>query len=246
MKYLNWQVRLGLILVALSAIVYTIHWVIFRDLNQLFFYLVMDIAFVFIQVMLVTLLINRLLTENEKRSRLKKLNVVMGAFMSEMGRELLIRFSDADPNLNNIKKNLIVTGDWSTEQFLDVDKRLKKYAYKVDIEKIVLEELHRILLSKKDFLLRLLESPTLLEHESFTDLIQTVFHLTEELDFRTDLCKLPSSDCEHLVGDIERIYSLLVHLWLDYMKHLKYNYPYLFSLAIRTNPFDETASPSVV
>jgi len=35
---------------------------------------------------------------------------------------------------------------------------------------------------------------------------------------------------------------LLVHEWLDYMKYLKKNYPYLFSLAVRTNPFDRNAS----
>jgi hypothetical protein len=29
------------------------------------------------------------------------------------------------------------------------------------------------------------------------------------------------------------------------MKHLKDNYPYLFSLAMRTNPFDHEASPVV-
>jgi len=38
---------------------------------------------------------------------------------------------------------------------------------------------------------------------------------------------------------------LLVHQWLDYMKHLKDNYPYLFSLAMRANPFDQDASPIV-
>lgn len=234
-----------MILVVLSAMVYSIHWIVFRDLRQLSFYLVMDIAFVFVQAMLVTLFINRLLTEKEKRSRREKVNVVTGAFMSELGRGLLIRFSDADPNLNSIKEKLVVTGDWSTEQFLKVDKSLKEYDYRVDIRKVELEELHRILSGKKDFLLRLLESPTLLEHESFTDLIQTVFHLTEELEFRTDLCKLPSADCDHLTDDIERAYGLLVNLWLDYMRHLKYNYHYLFSLAMRTNPFDETASPLV-
>jgi hypothetical protein len=36
-----------------------------------------------------------------------------------------------------------------------------------------------------------------------------------------------------------------VHQWLDYLRYLKTNYPYLFSLAIRTNPFDEKASPVV-
>jgi hypothetical protein len=31
--------------------------------------------------------------------------------------------------------------------------------------------------------------------------------------------------------------------WLAYMKHLKHAYPYLFSLAMRTNPFEAEASP---
>jgi hypothetical protein len=34
-------------------------------------------------------------------------------------------------------------------------------------------------------------------------------------------------------------------MWLEYMEHLKDNYPYLFSLAMRVNPFDKTASPVV-
>jgi voltage-gated potassium channel len=35
---------------------------------------------------------------------------------------------------------------------------------------------------------------------------------------------------------------LLVNEWVDYMRHLKNHYPFLFSLAMRTNPFDQTAS----
>ncbi len=45
----------------------------------------------------------------------------------------------------------------------------------------------------------------------------------------------------HLSGDIRRAYSILITEWLAYMKHLKSDYPYLFSLAVRTNPFDQTA-----
>lgn len=245
MKRFNWEIWLGLFLIVFSAVVYGFHWVIFRDTHHIFIYMVGDLGFAFVEVMLVTLVIHRLLNEKEKRNRLEKLNVVMGAFMSELGKPLLVRFSDSDPNLNELKKNLIVTGDWSVEHFLSVEKRLKEYNYEVDYEKVELEELRSLLLSKKDFLLRLLESPTLLEHESFTDLIQAVFHLTEELDCRMDLMKCPESDYRHLGGDIKRVYGLLLHRWLDYMRHLRYNYPHLFSLAIRTNPFDETASPVV-
>lgn len=33
--------------------------------------------------------------------------------------------------------------------------------------------------------------------------------------------------------------------WLDYTKYIKDRYPYLFSLAMRTNPFDVDATPIV-
>jgi hypothetical protein len=87
-----------------------------------------------------------------------------------------------------------------------------------------------------------MENPNLLEHESFSNLLLAVFHLTEELDKRVDLRKLPASDYAHLRGDIKRAYIILIAQWLDYMQHLHGQYPYLFSLAIRTNPFNPEAS----
>jgi len=91
-------------------------------------------------------------------------------------------------------------------------------------------------------LLGLLENPNLLEHESFTNLLWAVFHLTDELAHRSDLVKLPDTDYQHLAGDMKRVYHQLIIQWLNYMKHLKQDYPYLFSLAMRTNPFDINAS----
>jgi hypothetical protein len=67
----------------------------------------------------------------------------------------------------------------------------------------------------------------------------------EELTSRKTLTDLPETDLQHLAGDIKRAYIRLVREWLDYMKYLKNNYPYLFSLAMRTNPFDQKASPVV-
>jgi len=85
----------------------------------------------------------------------------------------------------------------------------------------------------------------ILEHESFTELLRAVFHLTEELEFRKGLKALPASDLAHLNGDMERAYSRLIAAWLDYMRYVKNRYPYLYSLAMRTNPFDVNASPIV-
>lgn len=246
MRRFGWQVLLGLSLVILSAMLYLLHFALFRDPHHIFLYLVGDIAFVPIEVLLVTLIIHRLLSEREKRAMLEKLNMIIGVFFSEVGTRLLAFFSDFDPRLDAIRNELIVTGSWSEREFSDVSKRLKSYDYVVDIQDgSSLEDLHDFLVAKRDFLLRLLENPNLFEHESFTELLRAVFHLTEELGAREDVCHLPSTDCDHLGNDINRVYSLLVRQWLDYMRHLKENYPYLFSFTMRTNPFDQQASPIV-
>ena len=52
-------------------------------------------------------------------------------------------------------------------------------------------------------MLSLLENPNLLEHDSFTDLLLAIFHLSEELAARDTLVGLPQSDYEHLAGDIK-------------------------------------------
>jgi len=64
-----------------------------------------------------------------------------------------------------------------------------------------------------------------------------LFHLTEELAIRKNVLNLTDNDLQHIEVDFERVYSLLIIEWLSYMKHLKGDYPFLFSFAIRTNPF---------
>jgi hypothetical protein len=245
MKEIRWQLVLGVGLVALSALLYTFHFTVFHDAHHIFIYLVGDVAFVPIEVLMVTLIIHRLLSQREKRARLEKLNMVIGTFFSETGTRLLTYFSDFDPGLDEIKSKLIVQSDWTAADFDAVESQLRSYSYSVDINRLDLEHLRGFLRTKRDFLVRLLENPTLLEHESFTTLLRAVFHLTEELESRGDVGKLPETDYEHLAGDIKRVYILIVREWLDYMEHLKISYPYLFSLAMRTNPFDQEATPVV-
>jgi hypothetical protein len=62
------------------------------------------------------------------------------------------------------------------------------------------------------------------------------------LSWRENLKSLSVADYEHLSGDTRRAYGALVSEWLSYLIHLNINYPFLFSLAIRTNPFNPNAS----
>ncbi|MBN1276531.1 MAG: hypothetical protein JXA35_03495 [Deltaproteobacteria bacterium] len=244
MKILNRKILLGLLLITLSGLFYLIHYVIFKDAHHIFIYMIGDIAFVFVEVLMVTLIIHEMMNEREKRNRMEKLNMVIGAFFSECGTRLLTYFSNFDPKLDKIRDNLVVTDNWSKDDFRKVNRSLKNYGHEVDIHKIDLENLHNFLSGEKHFFLRLLENPSLLEHESFTELLRAVFHLAEELAlaYRKDLLNLPAVNYSHLAGDIKRAYSQLIYQWLDYMQYLKNNYPYLFSLAMRTNPFDQNGT----
>jgi hypothetical protein len=240
--YLTSRVLLGLLLVLLSVFFYALHYALFRDAHHIFIYLVGDVAFVFIEVLLVTLILHQLLAEREKRVMLKKLNMVIGAFFSEVGTPLLKYFRDFDRNMEDVAKRLVVNNEWSPEHFERMRSVLAEHSYKVDSRAGDLAGLQVLLAEKRSFLLGLLENPNLLEHETFTELLWAVFHLAEELSHRPGVENLPENDYHHLSGDIKRVYALLVREWLSHMEHLKADYPYLFSLALRTNPFDPNAS----
>ncbi len=185
------------------------------------------------------------LSRRENRARLQKLNMVIGLYFTETGASLLKQFTRADPTLTETGQHLLVRDNWTEQEFQQLEKILPSLHFTVDLAQLDLVRTRDFLNEKGNFIVRLLENPSLLEHESFTDLLIATLHLKEELIHRDDLSTLPETDRQHLTGDINRIYGLLARQWVDYMKHLKLHYPFLFSLAMRTNPFDRQASPIV-
>jgi hypothetical protein len=245
MSRISWQVRTAIILICVSAILYAVHFIVFQNIHFLSEYTLFYFAFLPIEAIFVTLILDQLMELRARKERLGKLNMVIGAFFSEVGTRLLSEFSRSDPDIEKIRGDLLVGPKWTDERFVKTTKQLKNYGHHIDIKSIDLEKLRSFIISKRNFLLRILENPVLLEHESFTELLRAVFHLTEELELRKDLKTLPDSDLAHLESDMERAYARLIDAWLDYMKYMKERYPYLFSLAMRTNPFDVNATPIV-
>jgi hypothetical protein len=244
-KIFNWQFAFALILIGLSAAVYGIHYLIFRDAYHMFYYLVSDIAFLFLNVLIVALILNRLLEYREKQLILKKLNMAIGTFFSEIGRELLTRFIVFDRQIAAIREKLADAKDWNDADFGRIRKEMMAHQSGILCSLGDLEKLKTCLLEKRHFLLSLLQNQNLLEHESFTDMLWAIFHLADELAHRRETRNLPETDSQHLSGDIKRAYQLIIVQWIDYLKHLKRDYPYLYSLAVRTNPFDIQAKVEI-
>ncbi|MEZ4484105.1 MAG: potassium channel family protein [Syntrophotaleaceae bacterium] len=178
----------------------------------------------------------------ENQIRLQKLQMVIGLFFSEAGTELMRFFAAADCHRDDLEQVLKLDNDWDARTYQNALKKLDRHLYKVEVEKIDLDRLRAFINEQSQLLVRLIESPYMLEHESFTDLLIAVMHLKEELQHRNGIDALPQSDNDHLCGDIRRAYSHLVRQWLLYVQQLQHNYPFLFSLTLRTNPFDPNAS----
>jgi len=241
MKQRTWTLLVATLLLVVSAALHWLHYCIFHDAHYLAKYVVYDLAFLPIEVLLVALIIERILARHEKAHLLQKLNMVIGTFFSEVGAQMLGDLARAVRNHDDLRARLAVDPGWTAADFKAARAAAKTFDYSIDLDKVDLPRLRRQFAERRDLLLGFLANPNLLEHERFTDLLWGVFHLMEELAARDSLDDLPETDRAHLAGDVARAYSRLAVQWLLYCEHLKRAYPYIFSLVARTHPFQ--ASP---
>ncbi len=200
-----------------------------------------NLAFLPIYVLFVTLMIERVLKERERYAIRQKLNMVIGVFFSEVGTALLRDCQVFVRDGRDLAEILRIVPQWMPKDFKRAADWLQGNDIGIDSRLGDLTTLKGFLMEKRGFMLVLLENPNLLEHDEFSDLLWAVFHLIEELAARRSLVGLSAADLEHLSGDIKRAYSLLLREWVTYIQHLKQDYPYLFSLAVRMNPLNPEA-----
>jgi hypothetical protein len=245
-----WRYRtlflIAALFIAASAVFYLLHYSIFQDPHHIFIFLLSDFAFLPLEVFLVVIVIERILARREKQAVLKKLNMVIGAFFSEVGNYLLNDMLDHFKEKDEMRKTFAVNQHWTHNDFAKAASYAISMDQQPDYRDINFETLKQFMIQKRTFLLGLLENPNLLEHDRFTDLLWATFHLTEELEARRSFNDLPESDIKHIALDLQRVYRHLTTEWLLYVEHLKIQYPYLFSLVVRTQPFQESPSPVVL
>ncbi len=237
---------MSLALVGGSIVLYATDFLVFGRPREIAFGLMDNIAFLCIYILVVVFVVEDVLARREKQAMLKKMNMVIGAFFSALGRDLLTKFVLFVDNAAELAPRLAFTARWEKADFRRAMETARTFAYQVHVAPATLRDLRGCLLNNRGFLLGLLENPNLLEHERFTDLLWAVFHLVEELEMRPEsLERLPAADYAHLAGDVKRAYSLIASEWLAYAQHLQVSYPFLFSLAVRINPFGADPSPVI-
>jgi hypothetical protein len=162
-----------------------------------------------------------------------------------VGNRLLRELSAYVVSSAELKQHLQINGTWKKQEYAGALEFLRNNDIKIESSRCEKLGLKKFLVEKRGFLVSLLENQNLLEHEEFTDLLWAVFHLVEELEARDTFDSMPQSDIEHINGDIKRVFGHLSSEWVMYMQHLKLDYPYLFSLAVRLNPLIDSPDPAV-
>ncbi len=187
----------------------------------------------------------RLLSRRERTQRERKLSVVAGLFHAELGKELLAFLAQRCKERQELAAALDVQDSWKAADYRRARNALEHQQITLSLDPSGREDALALLRERAELLLRMLENPTLLEHEHLTDALLATLHLRDELACRGDLSQLGAQDAAHIDADARRVFSLLAREWLTYMAHMQRHYPYLFSLAVRANPFHPERSPEV-
>lgn len=229
-------VLLALVLILIAVALNGVHLVFFHDLRGETSYFLEALAFLPIEVLVLTLLVDRLLSERERAGRRHKMNMVVGVFFTELGRPLLTLLRDLLPPEQELLGQIAITAHSTQRQILAIAETACTVPMTIVLEPPDMAALEALLDEHQELTLRLLANPVLLEHEDFTDVLWAVVHLGEELAARQSFENLPATDLAHLEGDTQRVYRRLLRQWLQYLAHLQQYYPYLYSFAVRADP----------
>ena len=244
-KEFRFLLIVGVALMAISAIAYVGNILVFDSPRDTAYYLWIDLAFVPLEVLIVGVIVDQLIARRAKGAIAQKLNMVIGAFFGELGTPLLARLLPAMRDAGDIREQLHLKASWKKDDFSRAFQFARAFSGEVDLAHVDLDDLRAYMLEKRDFILRLLENPNLIEHDRFTDLLWAVMHVVDELEARPVLTALANTDEAHLQLDVRRAYCALMAEWILYVEHLKANYPYLFSLVVRMHPFQEAPTATV-
>ena len=228
MKKIRYYFVISFILIALSSIMFFIHYLIFGQALNTAYYSLMNLCFIPINSLVVTIMLEKLIDYRAKKDRIEKINMLVGIFFTEVGGKLMHFIIDADKDAKNYITNF--------EDLNKIKKCLYEYNYKVDMNYIDLCAIKNILVEHNNLFVTLISNESILQHQIFTDLLMSVIHLRDEIMFM-EKDKESGFNTNHLENDVIRVYKNISIQWISYLEYLSKSYPFLYNNAIRVNPF---------
>ena len=218
-------------LVALSCILYCVHWLVFGSHHDAGYYgdkIFSHIAFLPIHALVLGVIIEGMISFRENLSRRKKLNMFLGIFFRQLGAEFLALASNICANRPDMEAITLVHKEWAHKDFKKARTSLLAFKPKMNAD---LQNLLRILDMLRDHendILTMTRNPLVLDFEELYEGLISLLHLIEEIHFRGMDQNMTKGEMQHLAKDIGKALVKLNLLWLTYLEYLKEEHPVLF------------------
>ncbi|MFC1596183.1 hypothetical protein ACFL4D_02745 [Candidatus Margulisiibacteriota bacterium] len=220
-------------LIFISVFFYFLHYLLFHDFHHISIYFIGDLGFLGVEALIVYFVIDRLLSAREKETTRKKLNMLAGVFFQDAGIKVFNHILSMIQDDNIIEDCFAIQESWKLKDFAKAIKQVPGHSCKLEYNAEHVQEIKDMLEEKKSLIIRLMENPGINEHNIFSDMLISLFHLTEELMRRDSLTGNTDEDKQHLLNDMKRVFQYMGQLWIEYMLHLKKHYAYLYLYNIK-------------
>ena len=209
------------VLLAISACIYGMQILIFKDVRNTEFYIFQDMAFIPISIAITTVVVGELLDINNKRDSRQKTRMLTSTFFSDIGFELMSMLA----LVSNIDEELLHTINATELSESDKITGIKNSGLTVNADMGIYTIISDVIIASKTDILILSSNPMLYDHEYFSDLLWELLHLMDEFRLRGDYVKLTPNDLTELNSDFAQVLELLLINWVVNAKYLKETYP---------------------
>mgnify|MGYP006360029257 CR=1 FL=1 len=136
MKKLSWELKLSLCLIAATILIYTVKFLVIGDdgTSNTATYIFNALGFLPINVLLVTLILNGLLSMRAKKEQQEKMKMIVGLFFSEFGSRLLRIFVRCDTASGSLRSVMNVQKSWTKKDYSNAHEILDKHCSRLKPE----------------------------------------------------------------------------------------------------------------
>lgn len=219
-------ISIALILISLSL--FSLHIMIFKNTLNTLNDTLINIAFIPIDILVVTIIFDNIVDYKNYKDRNNKLNMLVGLFYNEIGFQLMHYIIQGDKNAINL-----IT-DFSNIN--ELENLLRNHNYVVNIDNIDIKSIKNLLYNNNSLLINLISNENIILYDDFTDLLMDVTHIRDEIIF-IEKYGFPELGQDHIEEDLDRLYNIITLEWIKYIRYLEKTYPFLYHNAVRLNPF---------
>ncbi len=131
----------GVVLVAMSVVLYAGNILVFHRNEDTFYYMWIDLAFIPLEVLIVGVIVERIISRREKGAIAQKLNMVIGAFFSELGTPLLAKLLPTMLGAAEIREHMHLKAAWKKSDFSGASHYARELKCEIDLSQVDLYEL---------------------------------------------------------------------------------------------------------